>query len=887
MHPSPCASFGPRAALQPGEQPAIAIFTICTAGYLARANVLAESLAALHEGQRLTLFLIGTLPPGVMVAAVIDLLPADRALPAAEFRDRQAFYSVLELATSIKPACFRYLFGQGAASVTYLDPDIMFLAPLPGLLERDGPPLMLTPHCLTPLPEDGRHPNDLGILRAGTYNLGFAQFRASEATDAFLAWWDRRLHRQCLEDQSSGSFTDQRWMDFAPVLLPGTEVLRHPGCNAAYWNLHERTLVQRGDTWHVERHPNALQPLVFFHFSGFIPGQPGISRYESRFGTRPPGATGRLFEDYAIRLAAAGQSACDALPPFRASLTSGEGWDPVLRWLYRHALERGLALGDPLAEDGLLHWARQTEPDDPLPRYLRALLMLRPQLADQGLDRAGLLDWARTTGQVALGIDPAMLRRLGLDSHAPAAVHLAGYITAHLGLGEAARNTIAALQQAGIAVQGHDLTPMINSPTGPYPLHALPPGAVQPRISILGCNADELPNAMRFLPQSLATTYRIGCWYWETPDFPEAWCDRFDLVDEVWVPTRFIAETLRAKALVPVVVMPMLVQVPPMAADHAWLRQLVPELAAGEFVFFFQCDVHSEPFRKNPEGTILAFTAAFRPDEPVRLLIKLLNGAADPTLMPRLQALAGAHRVSFLDLALDSGDRFRLMASIDCFVSLHRAEGFGLSIAEAMAYARPVVTTNWSGNTDFTDATTAALVGHDPIRTDRAHGPYPAGTLWAEPRLAEAAAQMRRMVDDPAWRAAIAAAGAARIAEQFSPRVVGEAMRARLTRIGASRRSRAPTAMANPYHQRPPAQAACFSDILRDVLTYPGYYGSRLPRLPRLLRAHALGGLAVRLGETTLLSTQYKAAFGIKARLAALRRALAHRRLQWMQRELQ
>ena len=138
--------------------------------------------------------------------------------------------------------------------------------------------------------------------------------------------------------------------------------------------------------------------------------------------------------------------------------------------------------------------------------------------------------------------------------------------------------------------------------------------------------------------------------------------------------------------------------------------------------------------------------------------------------------MAAGHRVTIWDEPLDTLDRFRLLAAADAFVSLHRAEGFGLVIAEAMALGVPVVATGWSGNADFTAAENAALVAYDLKASDCAHGPYPSGTLWAEPRLDDAARQMRRVADDAAFRDGIAAAAARAVYDELSPDAVGEAV---------------------------------------------------------------------------------------------------------------
>ncbi len=150
------------------------------------------------------------------------------------------------------------------------------------------PSLVLTPHALSPLPDDGCLPDDLVILRAGLYNLGFAALRDTPRVRFLLQWWDHKLRTLCLEDVHTGVFTDQKWMDYAPLLVPGTTVLRHMGFNAAYWNLHERAPYWLDGRWRMQGQAGDVQDLVFFHFSGFNPDlkQPRATRAASA-GTCP------------------------------------------------------------------------------------------------------------------------------------------------------------------------------------------------------------------------------------------------------------------------------------------------------------------------------------------------------------------------------------------------------------------------------------------------------------------------------------------------------------------------------------------------------------------------------------------------------------------------
>lgn len=858
------------------EQPAAAqVFTICAPNYLAQACVLGASLIEHHPGTRLTVFLIGALPTGFTVPPALEILPAAKVLAPAEWHHRSAYYSILELATSIKPACFRFLFDRGARVVTYFDPDIRFHAPMPEIMAEAGPPLLLTPHILTPLPEDGLVPANLTILKAGTYNLGFAQLRRSDALDGFLAWWDERLHRHCLEDASSGAFTDQRWMDMAPVLVPGTEILRHPGCNLAYWNLHERAPRLRDGAWLVEG-PGAARtvPLVFGHFSGFVPGRPELSKHENRFGQTPPGDMALLLKDYAEALGEAGNAALSRLRAFDVRLSCGASWDGVMRRLYRQALAQGIALDNPLSDDRMLAWARERAPNDHVSRYARMVLTLRPDIAAatrDGHDQERLANWISSYGIRELDLDAAMLGRLGINSTLlTTGVGVVGYVTSQLGVGEAARNAMRALEAVRIPVRPHDISWMAASPRGQYDLPSPPTGGPAPDTTIICCNADQLPWVLPVLPPDIRATRRIGYWHWETTDFPEEWCDRFALVDEVWVASEFVADAVRLKSTVPVAVMPPPVDPPKHERDRAWLTRQIPACGADEFVFLFQFDVLSVPFRKNPEAVIAAFVEAFRPEDPVRLIVKLLNVDGDPALVARLRRRAGQHRVSFFDTVLSSEERFRLLASIDCFASLHRAEGFGLSIAEAMACGRPVLVTGWSGNMDFTTAANAALVDYDLVVAEDAHGPYPAGTVWAEIRIHDAAAKMRRMVEDAAWRQALAEAGAQSIRRLLAPGIVGARMMNCLQRVASRSRAMAasPGQPEVPLAARPGA-GRVIAMLLIDVASYPGYYLSRVPRLPRLL-LDGPRAFANRFELVVASAPQHKAQFSIRSMLRSL-----------------
>ena len=193
-------------------------------------------------------------------------------------------YNVLELNTAVKPWALQHLLERGHEQVFYIDPDIQIHQPLREVQEllSQGADIVLTPHLLTPMTDEG-HPSELDIRRAGTYNLGFCAVRDTPNTRRYLSWWQGKLRRNCVVDHDRGVFVDQSWVDLAPGLFDNVAILRHPGYNAAYWNLAQR---EAHATTPIQPAPGVVngQPLVFFHFSGLNPLDPHkLSKHQSRF----------------------------------------------------------------------------------------------------------------------------------------------------------------------------------------------------------------------------------------------------------------------------------------------------------------------------------------------------------------------------------------------------------------------------------------------------------------------------------------------------------------------------------------------------------------------------------------------------------------------------
>jgi glycosyltransferase involved in cell wall biosynthesis len=242
-----------------------------------------------------------------------------------------------------------------------------------------------------------------------------------------------------------------------------------------------------------------------------------------------------------------------------------------------------------------------------------------------------------------------------------------------------------------------------------------------------------------------------------------------------------MAENIGAAASVPVIALPPPVQAP--VVSSAPLRLGVPD----GYLFLFVFDYLSTIQRKNPVGLIEAFIQAFEPGEGPQLLIKTINAPlrvlAEEAV---LWAAHGREDIHVVDRSLSAAERDGLMAACDCYVSLHRSEGFGLTMAEAMAIGKPVIATGYSGNVDFMNAQNSYLVDYEIGLVGPDCEIYPADGEWAEPSVGHAAELMRRVWENPEQAATRGVRACQDIAQELSLQTTGAAMRRRLEELSGS-----------------------------------------------------------------------------------------------------
>ena len=370
-------------------------------------------------------------------------------------------------------------------------------------------------------------------------------------------------------------------------------------------------------------------------------------------------------------------------------------------------------------------------------------------------------------------------------------VNLIAYIRAEMGLGSAARGLAMAMDSAGIPFN------VINFEHSNPAQHRDASWRHKEAehssydFTILAVNPDNLSNATaRAQKELVRERYTIGYWFWELPEIPDAWLASFSLVDEVWAASRFVQDAISVKSPVPVFRVPVPVRLGPV--DKFSRRNFgLPER---QFLFLSISDTHSELVRKNPLGAVRAFKQAFPGDNKrVGLVLKISNVNsihADHETMDRIrEEIEGYRNIYLLDRNMTREEIDALLAVCNCFISLHRSEGFGLGPAEAMSLGKPAILTNWSGNVDYMSPQNSIAIDYQLVPLDRQYGPYPPTQIWAEPDLEQAAAWMKRLVKDQELASRIGKLGQETIRREFSPEAVGQLIQERLCSLSETRLS--------------------------------------------------------------------------------------------------
>lgn len=404
--------------------------------------------------------------------------------------------------------------------------------------------------------------------------------------------------------------------------------------------------------------------------------------------------------------------------------------------------------------------------------------------AQNAFETETALSWTRTQSTTT--------RQIRKRQQCTFGVNLVGFAYGELGIGEDVRMAAAACEEAGI----------------PYTVINIDPGkhlrqndrSLAKQISSLK-NISDAPYSVNIFcltgfetarvalecgPGLFAGRYSIGWWPWELPVWPKDWHCIFKLVDEIWAATDFTfkmyTESVEMIACAPCIrKMPMAVSVDRMIPKT---RQQL-QLPTSRFLYLYVFDFNSYLSRKNPFALIQAFQAAFHADEAsVGLVLKTMN--SDPTnkMWHRFKNLCKRdRRITLVDRTMSRPDILALINACDAYVSLHRSEGFGRTLAEAMLLGKPVIGTNFSGTTDFLSAKNGYPVKWKRRRVDAGEYAFIEtydNAWWANPSVTHATHQLRAARSRPQFVTKNS------VISDFSPKSVGHSMKARLNELSRS-----------------------------------------------------------------------------------------------------
>jgi glycosyltransferase involved in cell wall biosynthesis len=366
-------------------------------------------------------------------------------------------------------------------------------------------------------------------------------------------------------------------------------------------------------------------------------------------------------------------------------------------------------------------------------------------------------------------------------------VNVTGYLRTESGVGDLARRYVRALRALDVPLSLTDVSQLSGNRAEDRALDSFVPPAQAHDVNLVCIDVHQHYALFRERGTAwLDGRYNIGVWLWELEQFPEKWRDRFAYYDEIWAPSSFIANALAPISPVPVVTMPAVLT--PAARGSRERGRARIGAGADDFVFLFIFDVNSTMARKNPLAVIEAFTQASRGVPRARLVLKFVNGASDADGVRELAAAAAGHDVTLIDTYWPASDVRDLLEACDAYVSLHRSEGLGLTVTDAMALGKPVVATDWSGSRDFLNARNGFPVAYELVASARKAGPYPAGSVWAEPSIADAAGAMRAILEGADAAGRRAAAARRDIDASYSEHAVAARIRARFEAIASRRR---------------------------------------------------------------------------------------------------
>ncbi len=393
---------------------------------------------------------------------------------------------------------------------------------------------------------------------------------------------------------------------------------------------------------------------------------------------------------------------------------------------------------------------------------------------------------AAQLAEIARRIDASPAQRSVLRTNG---FELVGFARTESGLGENVRAFSRAMSAVSLPHSVIDIDIDAGMRKADNSLDALIATAPTFRHQIVCMNPDALNEAVHSEGVgAMRSAYKIGYWAWELEKIPQSWARAAHAFQELWAPSEFVRRAVANSVSIPVYMMPTPIR-PPQPSRHYERAEF--GLGDQDFVFLFSFAYGSIIARKNPWAVVRAFREAFPTNEGkfehVKLIVKSVQGELFEHEKAILRALAANDpRIIFMDHFMSRDQVMALQVTIDCYVSLHRSEGFGLGMAECMAIGKPVIGTAYSANLDFMKESNSLLVNYSLIPVKTGEYPDTQAQLWADADVECAARHMRSVFDDAALRTRLGSAAKAYMEQHYSPRAVGTMLRDHLNRLNAT-----------------------------------------------------------------------------------------------------
>jgi|GEM_PF-3213096 len=715
-----------------------AVFTIVSKNHLARALTLRDSFLAFNQDFDFIIFMVDMLADKEEIASLSVLIESGidirfvhelgRVIQLRNFEHMFLKYDIAEANKAFKPFCFEYLMKTSYRKIVYLDSDILVL----GAFDEcdrvlDLASMVLTPHIMEHCRKDSPF-TEADILKKGVFNLGFLALRNSAKTQNLITWWGDMVYSDGFMPEGESLHTDRRWTDLFPSFVSDLHIIRDRGYNAACWNLHERSIWKHEGIWKAGN-----DRLIFFHFSGTV---------SDEFSVTPPcqhdihrendGVIPELFREYG-----------EKLREYSHVLPQG------MRYYYSYLRASGCTISDEQRRDAaeqkvLSECELHNKPCLPT---LCATYDTQKRKSDPGEEPAGLT--------------------------------LVGYFSNTTGISQTARSFASNLFRSGIPFNVKNSLlhqhPEIDFQSMARFAHRFS-DELPYRFILLFCGSDEILQAFiekneLFSPDR----YRAAVLWWEFESGSESFMKGFDHIDELLVFNDFLRAFYTSIAPGHVRIHKLLY---PFHID--WIitepREITRkryDITTDEFVFFFHFDCFSSIMRKNPAAVIKSFAQVFQGKSCAKLVLKMNNTsfytAQTKKLISMIHELGVSEKVVIIDEPLTRNELMTLINATDCYVSLHRGEGMGIGILEAMSLGKPVICTAYGGNMEFTKKDNTFLVEYAMVDAKPDIDAYRRVKQWAEPSIDQAAEYMHYLYNDRDESMAMGEKARQYIQSYFSP----------------------------------------------------------------------------------------------------------------------